>query len=46
MGQKVGPGHDRNAAVAIDVGAKGGDTVRVVQAVGGYQHALAIAQVE
>ena len=44
MGRSVGPGHSNE--VKIDLGEKEGRRVRVVQPVGGYQHALALATVD
>ena len=42
LGRKVGPGHSN--AVPIDVGERKGEKVRVILPVGGYQHAIAIAE--
>lgn len=43
LGRKVASGHSN--AVPIDVGEKRGERVRVIKPVGGYQHAIAIAEV-
>ena len=42
LGRKVGPGHSN--AVPIDLGEKNGEKVKVIKPVGGYQHAIAIAE--